>query len=307
MDYAYSYNSKKKAYVYCIGNKSIKTTQGETGLQGPQGEKGETGPQGPQGEKGETGLQGPQGEKGETGPQGPQGEKGETGLQGPQGEKGETGLQGPQGEKGETGLQGPTASVYGQLSYISGIYKDVVYDTLSASPNIITVTQNKIRPFVMTDIIDKYYIDETIKAELEKTTITFNNVTTVFGLKYTGSTTKKLRVYASYDCETNKNNTFMGIYIGKVKADITNITEIDRGNIKFDYPVNEPHYIYYKGTECGATVGSKNEIAKLVSSWIFDFAPGESIILGITMYSEKVQNSDTKVFIFRGRLVISEI
>jgi hypothetical protein len=244
MDYSYSYNSKKKAYVYCIGNKSIKTTQGETGPRGPQGEKGETGP------------------------------------------------------------QGPTASVYGQLSYISGIYKDVVYDT---SPNIITVTQNKIRPFVMTDIFDKYYIDETIKAELEKTTITFNNVTTVFGLKYTGSTTKKLRVYASYDCETNKNNTFMGIYIGKVKADIENITEIDRGNIKFDYPVNEPHYIYYKGTECGATVGSSDEIAKLVSSWIFDVAPGESIILGITMYSEKFQNSDTKVFIFRGRLVISEI
>lgn len=56
-----------------------KGPKGETGPQGPQGEKGDTGPQGPQGEKGE---------KGDTGPQGPQGEKGDTGPQGPQGEPG---------------------------------------------------------------------------------------------------------------------------------------------------------------------------------------------------------------------------
>ena len=48
--------------------------------------------------KGDTGEQGPQGEKGDTGEQGPQGEKGDTGEQGPQGEKGDTGKQGPQGE-----------------------------------------------------------------------------------------------------------------------------------------------------------------------------------------------------------------
>lgn len=44
--------------------------------------------------------------KGETGEQGPQGEKGDTGTQGPQGEKGDAGEQGPQGEKGDTGAQG---------------------------------------------------------------------------------------------------------------------------------------------------------------------------------------------------------
>ena len=52
------------------------------------GEKGDTGEQGPQGEKGD---------KGDTGEQGPQGEKGD---------KGDTGEQGPQGEKGTAGQDG---------------------------------------------------------------------------------------------------------------------------------------------------------------------------------------------------------
>ncbi|WP_162230924.1 mucin-binding protein, partial [Lacticaseibacillus camelliae] len=65
--------------------------------------KGDTGDQGPQGEKGDTGAQGPQGEKGDTGAQGPQGEKGDTGATGADGAKGDTGAQGPQGEKGDTG------------------------------------------------------------------------------------------------------------------------------------------------------------------------------------------------------------
>lgn len=43
---------------------------GNTGAQGPKGDKGATGPQGPTGPKGETGDQGPQGNPGSTGPQG---------------------------------------------------------------------------------------------------------------------------------------------------------------------------------------------------------------------------------------------
>ena len=43
---------------------------GNTGAQGPKGDKGATGPQGPTGPKGETGAQGPQGNAGSTGPQG---------------------------------------------------------------------------------------------------------------------------------------------------------------------------------------------------------------------------------------------
>ncbi len=59
---------------------SLKGDKGDTGAQGPQGEKGD---------KGDTGTQGPQGEKGD---------KGDTGAQGPQGEK---------GDKGDTGATGP--------------------------------------------------------------------------------------------------------------------------------------------------------------------------------------------------------
>ena len=43
---------------------------GNTGAQGPKGDKGATGPQVPTGPKGETGAQGPQGNPGSTGPQG---------------------------------------------------------------------------------------------------------------------------------------------------------------------------------------------------------------------------------------------
>ena len=63
-----------------------------------------------QGEKGDTGEQGPPGEKGE------KGDTGEQGLPGEKGEKGDTGAQGPPGEKGEKGDAGadgfsPTVTV----------------------------------------------------------------------------------------------------------------------------------------------------------------------------------------------------
>ena len=110
---------------------SLQGEKGDTGEQGPPGEKGEkgdTGEQGPPGEKGEkgdTGEQGPPGEKGEkgdTGAQGLPGEKGEKGdtgeqgLPGEKGEKGDTGAQGLPGEKGEKGDAGadgfsPTVTV----------------------------------------------------------------------------------------------------------------------------------------------------------------------------------------------------
>ena len=95
---------------------SLQGEKGDTGEQGPPGEKGEkgdTGEQGPPGEKGEkgdTGEQGPPGEKGE------KGDTGEQGLPGEKGEKGDTGAQGPPGEKGEKGDAGadgfsPTVTV----------------------------------------------------------------------------------------------------------------------------------------------------------------------------------------------------
>ena len=96
-----------------------------TSLQGEKGDTGEQGPPGEKGEKGDTGAQGlpgEKGEKGDTGEQGPPGEKGEKGdtgaqgLPGEKGEKGDTGEQGPPGEKGEKGDAGadgfsPTVTV----------------------------------------------------------------------------------------------------------------------------------------------------------------------------------------------------
>lgn len=226
------------------------------------------------------------------------------------GPPGPQGIQGIQGEKGDTGDPGPpgeSASVYGQISYVSGVYSDVDYN---ASPNVITVIQNIIRPFVMTDTTNKYYIDTVVNQELEETDITFNgdSDSKVFGMKYTGVTTKKLRVYASYDCECDHNNRLMGIYIGKVPPEVNDINEIQLSDIKFNYETGT-NYIFYKGSECGANVGSNEEIAKLVSSWIFNVEPNESIILGITSYNDKDNgNGNTEnVFIFRGRIVISEI
>ena len=97
----------------------LASIKGETGAQGPKGDKGdtgETGAQGPKGDKGDTGeagAQGPKGDKGDTGEagaQGPKGDKGDTGeagAQGPKGDKGdagEAGAQGPKGDKGDTGV-----------------------------------------------------------------------------------------------------------------------------------------------------------------------------------------------------------
>ena len=74
--------------------------------------RGETGAQGPKGDKGDTGAQGPRGETGETGAQGPKGETGDTGAQGPKGdpftyedftEEQLAALTGPQGEPGKDG------------------------------------------------------------------------------------------------------------------------------------------------------------------------------------------------------------
>ena len=47
---------------------------------------------------------------GDSGPQGPQGEKGDTGPRGLQGEKGDTGPRGLQGPKGDNGIS-PTFSI----------------------------------------------------------------------------------------------------------------------------------------------------------------------------------------------------
>lgn len=106
--------SQPSASTLC--EQQVVCPQGETGAQGPQGEKGEQGAQGPQGEAGPSGAQGPQGDRGLdglTGPQGLQGERGLTGDTGATGAKGATGAQGPQGiqglkgDKGDTGAQGP--------------------------------------------------------------------------------------------------------------------------------------------------------------------------------------------------------
>lgn len=240
MDYAYSYNSKKKANVYCIGNKNIDLTQGPPGPQGPQGPPGES------------------------------------------------------------------ASVYGQISYNSGLYSDVNFDN-PPSPNIIEVTNNVIRPFTITTNLTNYYIDDDVKAYITKTDITYNNTNNVFGIKYTGTQEKKLRVLASFDCQTDKNKRKMGIYIGKISENTANITDVALGDIQFNYE-NATDYIYYKGTECGATAESSNQIAKLISSWIFKLQPNQSIIIGLTSYTSGGGNQSTnKVFIYRGRIIVSEI
>lgn len=95
---------------------SLYIVKGETGAQGPQGEKGADGTmtfedltpeqkaslKGDKGDKGDTGAAGPQGEPG------PKGDKGDPGPKGDKGDTGETGAQGPQGEKGEPGTNGTT-------------------------------------------------------------------------------------------------------------------------------------------------------------------------------------------------------
>lgn len=81
--------------------------KGDTGLQGPPGERGPKGEQGLQGLPGEKGRDGMPGPKGDAGPRG---ERGLQGAPGPQGEKGNDGIPGPKGDagpRGERGEQGP--------------------------------------------------------------------------------------------------------------------------------------------------------------------------------------------------------
>ena len=106
-------NGKDGASAYELAVQSGIIGTEEQWLASLQGEKGDTGEQGPPGEKGEkgdTGEQGPPGEKGE------KGDTGEQGLPGEKGEKGDTGAQGPPGEKREKGDAGadgfsPTVTV----------------------------------------------------------------------------------------------------------------------------------------------------------------------------------------------------
>ena len=102
------------------GPKGDKGNTGETGPAGPKGETGETGPQGPKGDTGETGPAGPKGETGETGPQGPKGDKGDTGDAGPAGPKGEPGETGPQGPKGDKGDTGDAGVTLGSITLAAG-------------------------------------------------------------------------------------------------------------------------------------------------------------------------------------------
>jgi hypothetical protein len=86
------------------GYQYVNDVTDESLIIGPKGETGIQGPKGDKGDKGETGILGPKGDKGD------KGDKGETGIQGLKGDKGETGIQGAKGDKGdkgETGIQGP--------------------------------------------------------------------------------------------------------------------------------------------------------------------------------------------------------
>ena len=123
--------------------------KGETGSQGPQGEKGDTGatgPQGPQGEKGDTGATGPQGPQGE---KGDKGDTGATGPQGPQGEKGETGAQGPQGNKGDAGIDGDSLS----LSVVSESDRFTLSWTGNPSPESQTIELEAFSKYIAAESI----------------------------------------------------------------------------------------------------------------------------------------------------------
>ena len=72
-------------------------------IKGPQGEKGDTGEKGDAFRYEDFTEEQLAALKGDTGEQGPKGDKGDTGEQGPKGDKGDTGEQGIQGEKGDTG------------------------------------------------------------------------------------------------------------------------------------------------------------------------------------------------------------
>ena len=85
-----------------------KGDKGDIGPQGPVGLKGDAFTYDDFTPEQLASLKGP---KGDTGAQGPQGEKGDAGLQGPQGEKGDTGAQGPIGPKGEKGDKGDPGTI----------------------------------------------------------------------------------------------------------------------------------------------------------------------------------------------------
>ena len=99
-----------------IENSNSEDLKGETGPQGPKGDKGETGPQGPKGDVSSQSIKGEIGPKGDVGPTGPKGDKGDTGPLGPKGDSGTTGPQGPKGDKGEIGPQGPAGPAGGSNS-----------------------------------------------------------------------------------------------------------------------------------------------------------------------------------------------
>ena len=109
-------NGTTTTFTVTNGEKGDKGDQGIQGIQGVPGADGHTPVitiqngywyidsvntnQAAQGVKGDTGEQGPQGEKGDKGDTGAQGEKGD------KGDKGDTGAQGEKGDKGNTGAAG---------------------------------------------------------------------------------------------------------------------------------------------------------------------------------------------------------
>lgn len=138
-----------KSSGYQIGYYEIDgTLEAFKGDTGPQGPKGDRGPQGPQGPKGDTGPQGPQGLKGDVGPQGPKGDKGDKGDIGPQGLKGPHGPQGPEGPQGPQGPQGPKGDAgITSIKYTTSVFtgsKDIgPYGTKEATLKLYLFSVNK--------------------------------------------------------------------------------------------------------------------------------------------------------------------
>lgn len=121
-----------------LDNGEFVGAQGDTGAQGPRGEKGDTGERGPRGETGATGPQGPKGKDGEVTFESLTDEqkaslRGEPGAKGEKGEKGDPGAQGEKGEKGDPGRDAPQEAVLYTAQTLNDAQKTQARENIGAA------------------------------------------------------------------------------------------------------------------------------------------------------------------------------
>jgi hypothetical protein len=121
------------------------------------------------------------------------------------------------------------------------------------------------------------YIQAPVVPTLDATAVAdFELADSGFGLKYTGTFTRPVKFLASADCQDGNNQSY-GMRLG------LNGTSLDL-------------------TECRAFSGSGANEAKLISSWIFNVAPGDEVHIYMANHS-----AATPFEIRRGRIIANSI